>query len=436
MRRNDKSRRYNTQQVVSSFLQNGYGIIIDNNSLYLIGYTLYLVYSLLSASFYQRYLLGVVGDVIAGTCIAIFFAKELLFTTVDVFTMLFFFIAGFFVLLAVSAQTMPFVTAIVAIYTARDIDFKRITRVTVYISIITMCFIILSSRLGIIDDYVLYDTSGRIRHYLGFRYTLYPPTIMFNITACIVYLRKKQFWIKDALILLLFNYILYKLTQSRLTFFTSVLLICIALLINIVRINNWNPYLLLVPIYPIIALLSVVLCLTYDSGKAWMKWLNTITSNRIALGRLSLMQYGLRMLSNREIIWTGVGADAFGRRSKLTMNYVDNLYIRLLQRYGIIFFALILILLTVAMYVICKNKHRHLAVIMAILALHGFIDDLIFNLYFNTFLIVLIAPIMVEFKQKIGLEETNQLYNIESDVVAHRTNYKVIDTNDNMDSHM
>ena len=62
---------------------------------------------------------------------------------------------------------------------ARKINFKRICRVTALITSILLIFVILSSFLGVIPNYLLFF-NDRSRHYLGFRYALNAPAFWFN----------------------------------------------------------------------------------------------------------------------------------------------------------------------------------------------------------------------------------------------------------------
>ena len=54
-----------------------------------------------------------------------------------------------------------------------------------------MVFIIVSAQLGIIQDYI-YSNVARVRHYLGFRYALFGPTFLFNITGLVLYVKKAK----------------------------------------------------------------------------------------------------------------------------------------------------------------------------------------------------------------------------------------------------
>ena len=68
------------------------------------------------------------------------------------------------------------------IYCGRRIHFAKIAGFTLNLSIATVLVVVLSGYLGIIDN-VVTAKNGRIREYLGFRYALYLPGILLNMTA-------------------------------------------------------------------------------------------------------------------------------------------------------------------------------------------------------------------------------------------------------------
>ena len=76
--------------------------------------------------------------------------------------------------------------------------------------------------------------------------------------------------------------------------------------------------------------------------------------------------------------------------------YVDNLYIQVIQKFGIIFVVLVLILLTIAMIKIVEQKKYILAFIFTMIAIHCIIDDLFLAIFYNPFWIAAGAILMSE----------------------------------------
>ena len=68
---------------------------------------------------------------------------------------------------------------------------------------------------------------------------------------------------------------------------------------------------------------------------------------------------------------------------------MDCLYVQVLQKYGILFTIVVIVIMTILMYKLYKEEQWFLLVTMAVLAIHGMIDDLILPLYYNTFWLLL-----------------------------------------------
>ena len=84
-----------------------------------------------------------------------------------------------------------------------------------------------------------------------------------------------------------------------------------------------------------------------------------------------------------------MGLDADGEQNMSdTYDYVDNLYIQLLLRMGILFLIIFILIMTMMVYKAYKNKDVYLVIILVLLAFHGIIDDLILSIQFNSFFMV------------------------------------------------
>ncbi|HFI0456361.1 TPA: polymerase, partial [Streptococcus suis] len=116
--------------------------------------------------------------------------------------------------------------------------------------------------------------------------------------------------------------------------------------------------------------------------------LDKFLGGRIYLASKSLSMYGFNLLG-RNIQWVGNGLSAEGQRSTMSYFYVDNMYIQVLQKYGLIFLVIFLTVMTITMLILYRKKQYLLLVCLVILAFHATIDDLTFNLHYNFFLVLL-----------------------------------------------
>ena len=362
------------------------------NMLFYIPYVAYLLYSLLNTSFYAKYI-NSYGKILFAFCVLLLILKEFLgarFTSRDgLLALVLIVITGYFYMYFGLTQTLlP-----IFIYSARNMEVNKILRISYIISLVMLVFIILSSYLGIIQNYIYYSAL-RERQYLGFRYALYPSSILCNIIFLKVYIEKENVSWLSLICLLIGNYVLFQYTDSRLTFMLgTVLLIFSAIMkksqkfreIVLNRVFIWS--------FLVLALLSIYATLNYDYLSDWQSDLNEALGGRLSLGNSTLKFYGYGLFG-KMLSLSGNGLDENGMLNTSTYDYVDNLYVLLLLRAGIIFLFIFLVAMTIIMKKIYIQKDSYLYIIFILLAFHGIIDDLIMLPQYNSFWFVVAALFM------------------------------------------
>lgn len=362
---------------------------------------LYLVTAFLSTSFYASYVFGgariarlvCVFLLVVGELSDFEFSKETLVKAA--FCILLYGIAAYYDG-ALSDPALVFVF----VFCGRNISFDKIAKVCLFTSSFLLGFIIISSYVGIIRNYVE-NYDGRYREYLGFLYSLYPAAHMSNITSLTIYLKRKSIDWKAVSILLLANIWIFAKTNSRLSFGLSILTICLALVFQYVPELLKNNKMLQIGMkfsFVIFACVSLVCTLLYTENNFILQRFNTFLGNRLYFGKRSLFQFGVSFFGKSNIEWVGNGLDKNGIVPFGESLYVDNLYIQVMQKFGIIFVVLVLILLTIAMIKIVEQKKYILAFIFTMIAIHCIIDDLFLAIFYNPFWIAAGAILMSEEK--------------------------------------
>ena len=360
---------------------------------------LYLVTAFLSTSFYASYVFGgariarlvCVFLLVVGELSDFEFSKETLVKAA--FCLLLYGIAAYHDG-ALSDPALVFVF----VFCGRNISFDKIAKVCLFTSSFLLGFIIISSYVGIIRNYVE-NYDGRYREYLGFLYSLYPAAHMSNITSLTIYLKRKSIDWKAVSILLLANIWIFAKTNSRLSFGLSILTICLALVFQYVPELLKNNKMLQIGMkfsFVIFACVSLVCTLLYTENNIILQRFNTFLGNRLYFGKRSLFQFGVSFFGKSNIEWVGNGLDKNGIVPFGESLYVDNLYIQVIQKFGIIFVVLVLILLTIAMIKIVEQKKYILAFIFTMIAIHCIIDDLFLAIFYNPFWIATGAILMSE----------------------------------------
>ncbi|MSS19583.1 hypothetical protein [Pseudoramibacter porci] len=313
-------------------------------------------------------------------------------------------------------------------FSARNIDFKKIAEFTLKAEEILLLLVILSSVLGIINNYV--EKSDRIRFYLGFKYSLFPATLLFNVSALLIWLQRENMKWRTVIFLSLINSLMFYFTQSRLAFGLFILMmICVIGFKIRASIIKKKPCRkkrkrvhfakILIFSYVLCLFISLGITLSYSDSSALQKKVNIALGDRLELGQNSLKENGVKPFGEL-IKMSGNGLNNKGQRdlSKTDglYNYVDCMYIQILQDFGWIFTVLILVLMTIAMYQTYKKRDWYLLMICSILAVHGIIDDLIINVYYNTFWLIIAPYVFRPFIYRIKYRNENLLFYTETKI--------------------
>lgn len=362
----------------------------------LVALGIFLTVSILNVTFYARYMPGTVYKLAIAFSIFLLFVKEMFKRKYDYRALigLFATILIYFIVGKMTTLSSELSVSILFIYALRDVPFKKVAQTSLVVSTCLLFFIIVSAKVGIITNYI--EVSGsRVRSYLGFRYALFPSMLLMDIVAIVFYLKqnKIQYW--KWLLLSLSVYWVYDQTDSRLTFFSSCILLACSLLIK------WFPELLSKLGYVfkafkltfiVNAIISFWVSFTYlNSGYSFINDLlfkvNHMLGGRLYLANKSLNLYGFGLLG-RPVEWYGNGLTVEGIRNYQTYLYVDNLYVQILQRFGLLILGLMLSVLTLTLSKVIKKRQWVLAFILIMMSFHSMIDDLNFYLHYNIFWIL------------------------------------------------
>ena len=373
----------------------------------LVALGIFLTVSILNVTFYARYLPGTVYKLAIAFSIFLLLLKESFKSKYDYRALigLFATILIYFIVGKMTALGSEVPVSILFIYALRDVPFKKVAQTSLVVSTCLLFFIIVSAKVGIITNYIEVSES-RVRSYLGFRYALFPSMLLMDIVAIVFYLKqnKIQYW--KWLLLSLSVYWVYDQTDSRLTFFSSCILLACSLLIK------WFPELLSKLGYVfkafkltfiVNAIISFWVSFTYlNSGYSFINDLlfkvNHMLGGRLYLANKSLNLYGFGLLG-RPVEWYGNGLTVEGVRNYQTYYlYVDNLYVQVLQRFGLLILGLMLSVLTLTLSKIIKKRQWVLALILILMSFHSMIDDLNFYLHNNIFWILVGALIYPDYQ--------------------------------------
>lgn len=329
---------------------------------------------------------------IRAVCISLLLLVELVKCRVTLRSLFLTMAVVIFAVISRNSGIVSMVDTLIILYVGRLVDFELVAKWVLVASSVTLIAIVIMSQVGVIPDYV--STGTRIRHYLGFRYALYPSVLLSNITCLVLALTERRLIFKAGVLAWL-NYILYKLTDSRLSFYLSMFAIILYLFLFVRSRRKGtvpvsNGFLRIMPLmYIVMAIISITITLAYSPFNSSLVALDELLGGRLALGNSALREYGINAFGTR-VAMNGMALDFDGLRdTSQAYNYVDCLYVQLLVRIGWVGLSLYLVSMTAVGYSLYKAGNWKYLLAVALVAVHGLIDNLSFYLFWNTFTLLL-----------------------------------------------
>lgn len=372
--------------------------VYENQILFFIAYTLFVLLQLVRTSFFLQYVPDSIYYLILVTCAGLLAINEIIAGKGTVRTIISLIVCGIYVALVIYIGVtfyMILAITVLFVYEARDISFRKLAAYSAWLCFIFLAITIISSQVGIITDYIRSESSRAPRHFLGFRYALYPATIIMNITMITVYVRKKSILWLELIILTGINFWIFKMTGARLSFFISLFILAAAAFLKLkpyffVKKTRFRK--ILSAAFVICALLSLIVSVRYNPEQSWQKSANSMLSDRLALQNTAMEEYGFSIFG-QDIHENGYGLKADGSENEQLEDqeyfYIDNFYILCYTKYGIVFFVVMLVFMTALAYGCAKyDKYGYLSIIMCMLAVHCVIQDTFLSLHYNSFLLI------------------------------------------------
>ena len=293
---------------------------------------------------------------------------------------------------------------------ARNVDFRRIARLALLISVPVLVAVTLLSVTGVITDLVYFpDISPR--HSFGIIY----PT---DYAAHWFFAASLWFWLKNGRlkwyeisVFIALTAFLFVFCKPRLDCICMLLLTAAGLLLN----YKWTEKSVLrlrwtfVAVFLFFAAAAFILSIIYSPGLPLREYLNarfhTIHSRfRIAYEMLCNYPFSFFGASFCEI---GNGGSTV-EPSKSQYSFIDISYIKVYIRAGVIIFAGLMFLLTRFMYKRAKAKDAATLVVMSIIAMNCFVAHHLLDFSYNVFLLMLFAGVEFESAKLKKKEQENE----------------------------
>lgn len=345
-------------------------------------------------------------------CVALLLVKIILFDSVSVKNILIItgmLAIGVFCMFATGTKEVLF--WMVAIIAAKNVDFDRILKIWLAVSIAVIVSAIVLSLAGVIVDLQYSNPhkdfferfSGEYRHALGIKHPTDFAAHVFNIMIVSFYLLRNKLKAWMILIGVLVAAIVFFFTSARLDVI-CMLGLCFWYLLFDVRKKHAkkfkitrviNPFCFAMPIC---AIVMTVFTFLFDPVTGKFSELNTMLSNRLKFGSQTIGEFGLAPF--------GVKARLIGFGGTTTTpegyNFIDCSYLKIALLYGVVTVVVVLIIGTV----ICiRNRHnKYMLASMVFISISAMISHHLMELAYVVFFLALFAK----------TEKKEEIYNYES----------------------
>lgn len=283
------------------------------------------------------------------------------------------------------------IDALIFIWGARDRNRRSLLMVPLISMTTAFLLVLLAARMGIIANYFEITYSGRRREYLGFRYALYPSAAMLGITCAEVCLAKDKGYVK-MLLLAVANWLVYDRTNSRLSFILALLVVILSLIYRSTEhgfLRGKTFGVIARSSFVVCAAVSIFLTLNYRPDSELMLSLNQTLGSRLRLGQMAFQRYRMTLLGTSmsgDVV--GNGLNVYGEHVAGDYFYIDCLYVRFLLEGGLLLFIAYLAAMTFLMREAWSSQDHVLVGVLFCLALHGLVDNLMMNLFYNPMLLL------------------------------------------------
>lgn len=284
-----------------------------------------------------------------------------------------------------------FFTSFAFIVVAGNIEFNEILKTFIWFSSIILLTTMFLNKLGKLNDGVVVDLlSFRVRKSLGFKYYSYPAHIIFYLICAVIVYRKEKISYIELVVLQLLNIWIYSQTDTRASFLLASAFI---LYVFVKKIFKWkNGLIKFKPmkfLYSFSFVINFILIwiFSFDLSPSAFNILNKLFSGRLSLNVTNFSRYGIALFG-RKITFNTSDINFY--------NYVDSAYLQILLIDGLIFFIVIMTMLTLVTFRSARYNDDDLSMALLLISVFAMFDPQLLWPWYSPFCLLLGKCIKLE----------------------------------------
>lgn len=274
------------------------------------------------------------------------------------------------------------------VFCARSLDFHKAVRAAGIAGAAALVVVLGAALCGLVPN--IFTTLGHTGWCLGFDYPLYPAAVVMNITLCLlVSMRNRADWRVYAA-LAAFNLLIFLLSRARIAFGATELAIVLCAAFSWQRTHKAMERIapVLVASMLIICAISFVTALLYD-GTGVLARLNIACGGRISLAHEAFNRFAITPFGQQVDMRGAGGLELHPENQNLPYYYIDNYFIQLLMKHGVVAFVAVIGAYTLASWRAWKAGDWALLACIAATAVFMFFDDHSMTLQCNALMLCL-----------------------------------------------
>lgn len=271
----------------------------------------------------------------------------------------------------------------ILIIASKNIDFKKFIKYDFIVRIVFLLSVLFLYKMGMTTIIETYRSDGTFRNSMGFIHPNTFGTIIFVLCCEITYLYQKKKNILYYIIMLLLSIMIERVADSRTSQIGIVLLMIFNFVNDFVNSNlKYKMYTVIKYIPLILIILTFISSFAYGNGNEIAIQMDKLLSKRIYYSYSFIEQYDIKFFGTQvDFIYNN-----FDQSKELWV--LDNGFLLLMIRYGIIvFFMFVLSLYFIINKLLQEKNNSKLIIIFAIYFVISFIETSIFKIQYNPFLL-------------------------------------------------
>lgn len=363
--------------------------------MYLFSLSVYLIVIMLDTTMFRVYLnyrlLTLINVVVSGIVILkiIFFDKEEYKEKKNCILPVILFLVSDIIFIKTKYYNLFYLP--IFIVGAKNIDFRKMCKVYLFIGISITLISMLAVNFNIIE-HIVYFRDGKPRYSFGSVYATDFAARIFYLCIIYCYIKYKDLNIKDSILFLACMIFVFIFCDARLD---SICIFMISLLPFLMKSkgiyllkNRFIKYILIWCI-PIFTIISILLSYIYDENNKFMVLINKILSNRLSLGKKGINEYGFSLFG-KVIEMKGNGGVNNGVTNYF---FIDCSYLHIALRYGIIILFIICILYTYFNKMRIQNNDLILPYLIFIVGINSIVAHHFIDIRYNFLILIFFTDI-------------------------------------------